>query len=117
MSRIQPAMADGRCMTNYLAACQYDHIIQRKYNVPNNANFRSFLQKNSEAAYVESCKLHVCGLNPRFTMTTTAGGAPVRSIELNPKWSRAQKKENTKRPKHYTQPPSSSMTPHSMQAM
>lgn len=75
-----PASADGRCFTNYMASCQYDSTIQRKFNVPNNQTFRLFLQRNMGQAYEESRKLHVCSLNPRFTDAVSASGAPVKSL-------------------------------------
>lgn len=61
MSRIMPAMADGRCFTSYHAACQYDQALQAKFRQPSEPAFRAFLQANAMAAQSETRKLHVCG--------------------------------------------------------
>lgn len=60
MSRIMPAMADGRCFTNYLASCQYDQRLQTKFQAYTEPAFRNFLQNNALAAQTETRKLHVC---------------------------------------------------------
>lgn len=56
-----PAMADGRCFTNYLAACHYDQFLQNKFGQYTEPAFRVFLQANAMAAQQETRKLHVCG--------------------------------------------------------
>lgn len=60
MSRIMPALADGRCFTNYLASCQYDQRLQNKFSQRSEPAFRRFLQANAAAAQTETRKLHVC---------------------------------------------------------
>lgn len=55
-----PALSDGRCFTNYLAACQYDQILMNKYNVASEPAYRNFLQMNAMLAQQETRKLHVC---------------------------------------------------------
>ena len=60
MSRIMPALADGRCFTSYLASCQYDNTLQSKFQQQSAPEFRSFLQNNALAAQEETRKLHVC---------------------------------------------------------
>lgn len=72
-----PAQSDGRCVTSWLPACSYDHILQRKFRVHGNAQFRAFLQTNMAAAYAESRKLNVCSLNPRFVDIVHTTGMPM----------------------------------------
>lgn len=60
MSRIMPALADGRCFTAYQASCQYDAILQNKFQVYTEPSYRRFLQANALQAQDESRKLHVC---------------------------------------------------------
>lgn len=60
MSRIKPALSDGRCFTSYLASCQYDQVLQNKFGQATEPAFRSFLQANAMAAQAETRKLHVC---------------------------------------------------------
>jgi hypothetical protein len=60
MSRIMPALADGRCFTNYLASCQYDQRLQTKFQTSTEPEFRTYLQANAMAAQEETRKLHVC---------------------------------------------------------
>ena len=60
MSRITPALSDGRCFTNYLASCQYDQRLQTKFGQYTEPAFRKFLQANAMAAQDETRKLHVC---------------------------------------------------------
>jgi hypothetical protein len=80
MSRIMPAMADGRCMTSYVPACAYDFHMQKKFNVMGNARYRAFLQNSAPTVYSETRKLHVCALNPRFVDGRSgATGRPARA--------------------------------------
>jgi hypothetical protein len=60
MSRIMPAMADGRCFTSYIASCHYDQQLQRKFQRFTEPDFRTFLQNNALRAQEETRKLHVC---------------------------------------------------------
>ena len=60
MSRIMPALADGRCFTNYLASCQYDQRMQAKFNQLTEPAYRGFLQSNGTRVQEETRKLHVC---------------------------------------------------------
>lgn len=55
-----PALADGRCFTNYLASCHYDQRLQTKFKLPTEPEFRQYLQANALAAQDETRKLHVC---------------------------------------------------------
>jgi hypothetical protein len=80
MSRIMPAMADGRCVTSYVPACAYDFYMQKKFNVMGNAKYRAFLQASAPSVYAESRKLHVCGLNPRFLDVVRTSGKPVARL-------------------------------------
>lgn len=59
MSRIQPAMADGRCITSYLPSCAYDQTIASKYKARSDAEFRQVLQTNGLRVQDETRKLNV----------------------------------------------------------
>lgn len=80
MSRIMPALADGRCVTSYVPACAYDFYIQDKFKIFGNAKYRAFLQNNMPQAYAETRKLHVCSLNPRFLDVMRTTGKPVAKL-------------------------------------
>lgn len=80
MSRIMPAMADGRCFTNYLAACQYDQFLQYKFRQPTEPSFRVFLQNNAMNAQEETRKLHVCA----FAFDNLAVGPKVSPAPYAP---------------------------------
>lgn len=41
-------MSDGRFTTSYQPACEYNQIIQKKYNVGSSHEYRYFLQQNAE---------------------------------------------------------------------
>ena len=60
MSRIMPALSDGRCMTSYLASCHYDQKLQNKFEQFTEPAFRRFLQANAMQVQGETRKLHVC---------------------------------------------------------
>ncbi len=60
MSRIMPALGDGRCFTTYLASCHYDQTLQNKFQQFSEPAFRSYLQRNAMQVQDETRKLHVC---------------------------------------------------------
>ena len=60
MSRIQPALSDGRCFTNYKADCHVNQYLQAKFGQFTEPSFRRFLQGNAMRVQDESRKLHVC---------------------------------------------------------
>lgn len=80
MSRIMPAMADGRCFTNYLASCQYDQRLQSKFQAYTEPAFRSFLQNNAMTAQAETRKLHVCA----FAFDTVNTGPKLGGASYTP---------------------------------
>ena len=41
-------MSDGRAFTSYVSSCQMNAEIQNKNKIKNDAQYREFLQKNSE---------------------------------------------------------------------
>lgn len=47
MSRIMPAMSDGR-MTNYTSRCELNADIQRQFNITSESQYRAFLQENPQ---------------------------------------------------------------------
>ena len=47
MSRIMPAMADGR-LTNYVSHCEMNSNIQRKFGITSESQYRAFLQANPQ---------------------------------------------------------------------
>lgn len=47
MSRLMPALSDGRMFTSYLSAGQQEDALQRKFRIVNENEYRRFLQHNS----------------------------------------------------------------------
>lgn len=41
-------MSDSRTFTNYQSSCIMEEFLQKKYNIKNSHDYRSFLQKNAE---------------------------------------------------------------------
>lgn len=80
MSRIMPALADGRCFTSYLASCHYDQHLQTKFQQPTNPAFRGFLQTNGLRAQEETRKLHVCN----FARDTMDIGPAIKAAPYSP---------------------------------
>lgn len=48
MSRIMPAMSDGR-LTNYVSRCELNASIQQHFNIRSESQYRAFLQQNPQA--------------------------------------------------------------------
>lgn len=48
MSRINPAMSDGRAFTSYVSSGLYNNELERKFGVSNDTEYRAFLQNNRE---------------------------------------------------------------------
>ena len=48
MSRIMPAMSDGRSFTNYVSSGIYNNYLEDKFKTPEDAQYRQFLQKNAK---------------------------------------------------------------------
>jgi hypothetical protein len=48
MSRINPAMSDGRAFTSYVSSGLYNNELERKFGVANDTQYRAFLQNNRE---------------------------------------------------------------------
>jgi len=59
MSRIMPALSDGRCFTSWAPSCEYDQILQHKYNTPSDASYRAYLQEHALEAQDDTRKLTV----------------------------------------------------------
>ena len=47
MSRVMPAMADGR-LTNYVSRCELNSTIQREFGITSESQYRMFLQGNPQ---------------------------------------------------------------------
>lgn len=75
-----PALADGRCFTNYLAACQYDQRLQNKFGQRSEPAFRKFLQANALQAQQETRKLHNC----KFAFDTMSTGPVLPKASYAP---------------------------------
>lgn len=77
MSRIKPALSDGRCFTSYLASCQYDGYMKDKYRVGgSDAQYRAFLQGNALVAQQETRKLSVTECAYPFLATPAPTATP-----------------------------------------
>lgn len=46
MSRISPAMSDGRAFTNYMSSGHFEQAMMRKYGISDELEYRLFLQRN-----------------------------------------------------------------------
>ena len=73
MSRIQPAMADSRCFTQYVPACQVDQVLAARYGVSDQTSYRMSLQRDMTVADKEQRKLYVCErTNPKSWLVKTS---------------------------------------------
>jgi hypothetical protein len=59
MSRIMPVQSDGRAFTSYVSSGLLEQMIQRKYNLPTEGQYRAFLQKYGMQVAQELRKLQV----------------------------------------------------------
>lgn len=48
MSRLMPALSDGRAFTSYLSAGQREDMLQRRLGVKNEVQYRRALQSNAD---------------------------------------------------------------------
>jgi hypothetical protein len=48
MGRLLPALSDGRAFTDYVSSGQREEMLQRKYGVRNENEYRWFLQHNAD---------------------------------------------------------------------
>lgn len=55
---MRPGMSDQRCFTSYIPNCELNNRIASKNNLPNNPQYRLFLQENAENV-IENMK-NVC---------------------------------------------------------
>lgn len=87
MSRIMPAMSDGR-LTNYLSRCELNAIIQQQFDIRSEGQYRAFLQQNPERA-IEFLRANQTGVLPYYATTPcitslnwpgTKGGVDSRLI-------------------------------------
>jgi hypothetical protein len=49
-------MSDARAFTDYNPSCEVNNAIQKKYNITNSHEYRSFLQKNAEKIMEDNAK-------------------------------------------------------------
>ena len=75
MSRICPAMSDGRALTSWDVACALDSTLAFKYNKYGPA-YRNWLQNDAKTAYFEMRKLKVCSARPCFILPHGTSNAP-----------------------------------------
>lgn len=57
-----PALSDGRTFTSYLSAGQAEDVLQRRFKLMNENQYRQFLQHNSTRVAQELRKLQVIGV-------------------------------------------------------
>jgi len=70
-------MSDARVFTDYNPNCELNNALQKKYNVKNSHEYRSFLQKNAETIMVDFSK---CSEQPECKLCPVCKGA----IEYKP---------------------------------
>lgn len=63
MSRIMPAQADGRAFTSYVSSGQLEQMVQRKYNIHDELQYRLFLQRHGALVANENRKMYVTRIN------------------------------------------------------
>ena len=73
MSRIAPALADGRAFTSYLPNNAYNEFLQKKFNTPSSSAYRMYLQQHADEVLRESRKLVV--ISSDATSATWTDGA------------------------------------------
>ncbi len=64
MSRIAPALSDGRSFTNYLSAGMNEELTKRRYGIVDELQYRMFLQRNGGVIADDSRKLRVTRVKP-----------------------------------------------------
>ena len=64
MSRLMPALSDGRAFTSYLSAGQAEEVLQRTLGVTNENQYRGVLQRNSARVAEQLRRLQVSGAVP-----------------------------------------------------
>ena len=71
MSRINPAMSDGRAFTTYLSSGIYNQQLESEAGVHNDTSYRAFLQNNAEK---------VRGMMGRLTPFSAPGIPPIQKL-------------------------------------
>lgn len=64
MSRLMPALSDGRAFTSYLSAGQAEDVLRRTLGVTNENQYRSVLQHNSARVAEQLRRLQVSAVVP-----------------------------------------------------
>jgi len=65
MTRIAPAMSDGgRSFTNFVSSGLYEQMMQQKFGITGELQYRMFLQRNGGLIADESRKLRVTRFRP-----------------------------------------------------
>ena len=64
MSRLMPALSDGRAFTSYLSAGQAEDALQRTFKTHNENQYRAFLQHNSARVAEQLRRLQVASVVP-----------------------------------------------------
>ena len=70
-------MSDARVFTDYNPNCELNNALQKKYNLKNSHEYRSFLQKNADTIMVDFAK---CAEQPECKLCPVCRGA----IEYKP---------------------------------
>lgn len=64
MSRMMPALSDGRTFTSYLSAGQREEALQRKAGAVNETQYRMYLQHNAAKVAAELGAMQVVSRPP-----------------------------------------------------
>lgn len=70
MSRIMPAMSDGRSFTNYVSSGLYNNYLEAQFKTPLDSEYRAYLQNNSREVEKKINKLTVTYVNPPVLKTS-----------------------------------------------
>ena len=64
MSRIMPAMSDGRAFTNYVSSGLYNNYLEAQFKTPEDSQYRAYLQKNAKAVEEKIGRLTAVYIKP-----------------------------------------------------
>lgn len=64
MSRITPAMSDGRSFTNYVSSGIYNTFIERKFSIDDDTEYRRYLQEHADKILKFSNQVRVVDIQP-----------------------------------------------------
>jgi hypothetical protein len=83
MSRIQPALSDGR-LTNYLSRCELNSEIMRHFNLSSENEYRLFLQSKPEVVQ-QFLAQNFNGVLPYYAVTPCVSSREAYRVTPRPR--------------------------------